>query len=229
MTSGSDGASPPGVQPHTAKVIAVVAVVVAVLVVSVALLSDRSSQGETSPGAASSLATTAPAAFVPPADGCPSLVEQSGVDAPLRAGTSAPPVGLVVASYLVDKSTKPARVSHAGQLTGMIPVGSHVWVLSYPRKDTFDSTPEHNPGNGRIYPIGEVKTANGCWTLPPRALGYAEALGITYDQYVVLVDDTAAQEFADESVKQRRDGFSLEEFALRDATTIATFPILTSP
>ncbi|QJY45150.1 hypothetical protein [Pseudonocardia broussonetiae] len=132
------------------------------------------------------------------------------------------------ASFSIDTSVSPATIARAGRLSELVPDGQHLWLFSYPRPDSFDSTPDRNPGNGRMYPIGEILTNDGCWSLPPRELGYAEALGITYDQHVVLVDEAASQEFADELARQERDGFSPEELRLRSPNTIATFQIPTT-
>ncbi len=228
--NGSDG-NETG-QHHAAKLVAVVAVLLAVLVVAVAVLWSGASTAR--PGAAptseaaSSTAGAAPQ-LVPPPEGCPSLAARSGAEASVVGHDSSLPVRLLSASYLVDKAFTPARVSRAGRLEGSIPAGRQVWLLSYARDDTFDSTPERNPGSGRAYPIGPIETADGCWSLSPRALGYAEALGITYDQYVVLADAAAAKDFADELAKQERGGFSLDEVGLRDAPVIAVFAIPTQP
>ncbi|MBA2324108.1 MAG: hypothetical protein H0V92_08920 [Pseudonocardiales bacterium] len=214
----------------------VVGALVAVLVVVGAVLLSRSNTSTASVGptaaptrSANATATTAAAAgavaLQPPPGGCTAL-EGKGV---LRAGAPGLPVVLRSASYAVDRSTTPAGVSRAGQLTGTLPAGAHVWLLTYPRPDSVDSTPEHHPGSARLYPIGEITTTDGCWTLQPRALGYPEALGLTYDQYVVLADATASQDFADERINKKRDGFSLKELSIRAAPIIGIYAVPTTP
>lgn len=122
--------------------------------------------------------------------GCPSLAETPGGAVAANLPVLSPSgVSLRSASFRVDTSASPAIVTLAGQLMGSLPAGLHVWIVEQPSVETHDSTPEHKSGNGMLYPVEVVKLdGNGCWSIT-YTLGYVGIQGITFVDYVALVDD----------------------------------------
>jgi hypothetical protein len=131
--------------------------------------------------------------------------------------------------YVVDKSSVPATLFRSGSLTGAVPDGLHVWVVDKPLRTSHDSTPERNPGNDRVYPVAELYPEKGpCWTVKS-GVGYEEALGITFRDYVVLVDDSTSARFANVNLWQATDGFEPNELNAVDAGVVASYDIPTTP
>ena len=205
-----------------ARAIACGAVLVAVLIVAIALLWSGENPSDESGTAARPGSGTE---LVNPPGGCPEPFRAEAQDARVTPGEIVLPLDLKSASYRRDTSRSPARIANAGTLTGRMPADRHVWLLSYARPDSVDLTDERNPGSGRLYPIGEIVTSDGCWTTPPREIGYAESVSIDRDQVLVLVGRNAHADFADEMNRKTRDGFSYDELAVYRAETIASFPI----
>jgi hypothetical protein len=154
---------------------------------------------------------------------CPSLMDAGGLRADTPVITPSD-VTVSSASFKVNKNASPAIVTRSGQVTGTLPTGKYLWVVEQPRKDTRDSTLEHNPGDGRLYPVEALKPdGNGCWTMT-NTLGYPQVLGITFTDYVVLVDDQTNADYS-----YGTTGFDSNDLYARGATILTTITIPTSP
>jgi hypothetical protein len=154
---------------------------------------------------------------------CPSLTALPGgtevADLPVLSLSE---VSLRSASYQVDTSASPPVVKRAGQLTGRLPDGTHPWIVERPDPRTRDSTPEHNPGNGLLYPVGPIRAdRNGCWSMS-NTMGYPEIAGITMIDYVALVDDDTNRAFANGET-----GLPPNDLHARGAIIITTITIPT--
>lgn len=226
-SSGSDGPPTPTPDPpptpvpgnHSVRPIIVIGCLIAILVVVGAVLVSRPSD---------SAATMPSSPDVEPvrtfdASSCPGL----GTAADVRMGDPTAPVSLTTGSFVLDRDASPPTIRPAGQLHGTVPSGGRLWVVDNPRPDSFDSTPDRNPGNDRFYPVGEIATDDGCWSLPANSIGYDEAVGIDFDYLVVLVDDTTADDFRRYLSAASGDGYTREEFDLRATTLVATFTVAT--
>jgi hypothetical protein len=154
---------------------------------------------------------------------CPSLMDAGGIRADTPVITPSD-VTVSSASFKVDKNASPAIITRDGQVMGTLPAGKHLWVIEQPRKDTRDSTPEHHAGTGLLYPVKAVKPdENGCWTMT-NTLGYPHILGITFTDYVVLVDDQTNADYA-----YGATDLGSNDLYARGATILTAITIPTSP
>lgn len=154
---------------------------------------------------------------------CPSLtVLPGGTAATDLPVLSLSEVSLRSASYQVDTSASPPVVRRAGQLTGSLPDGMHPWIVERPDPGTIDSTPERNPGDGLLYPVGPIRAdSNGCWSMS-NTMGYPEIAGITMIDYVALVDDRTNRAFFNDET-----ALPANDLNARGATIITTITIPT--
>jgi hypothetical protein len=108
--------------------------------------------------------------------------------------------------YVVDFDTDPATLKRAGSLVGQVPAGNQVWLLSHSLETTLQS--DGKPGTERVYPIAKLSPdARGCWAVTKR-LPFAEAIGLTFRDDVVLVDDATAADFTETGSWSKNDGFA---------------------
>jgi hypothetical protein len=129
--------------------------------------------------------------------------------------------------YRVDENLEPAVIERAGIVEGELPPGTHLWLVTRTLGSTYDSTPERNPGTERIFPIGEIGAGGGpCWETRSD-IGYAEALGLTFQDLIVTVDDATSSLLANPDPGTAADGFDPKALQSFDATTVATYDIVT--
>jgi hypothetical protein len=195
--------------PRLTVWIPVIVAVIALIATIAAALITRSSMRE--PAASTAAACSALATMSP---------------APVRPNPRADThdVTLLSAGYVVDRGVRPATITVAGRVAGAAPPGSHLWVVQKPNAATYDSTPARHAGSGRYYPAGEIiPDAHGCFVDTPQSVGYDEALGITFDQLFVQVDDAASADFADRDAWLKNDGYAADDLGQLRVDTIAFF------
>ena len=66
----------------------------------------------------------------------------------------------------------------AATLSEAPPPGTIAQLLERADPNTVDSTPKHNPGNGRHYPRPSIRTVGQCVFVPQGQLGYGGFAGI---------------------------------------------------
>jgi hypothetical protein len=153
--------------------------------------------------------------------------------APLNPSPPAAEIGVtpIVAYFFLDRATSPPEINASGRIEGEVPPDMNLWLVDHPKANTSDSTPEHNHGSNRYYPIGKIKpTASGCWSTPPHSIGYDEALGITFEHIFMLVPDSTQAEFITRPKEDKRfDGFDPSLASRPDIRILGAFDVTTSP
>ena len=227
--------TPPQAGPETSsrnsRVVVWVPVIVAVIAGAatvVAALVNRpqppAAPSPTTPATAAASTTDVPAA-------CVSLTVVGGSAAAVAPNPQASThdVTLTSASYALDRDARPPTITVAGRIAGAVPPGQHLWVIQQPEVDTRDSTDEHHAGSGRFYPAAEIKPdAQGCWADTPQSIGYDEAVGITFRQLFVQVDDAASRDLTDREAWLANDGYAASDLGRLGVDTIAFFSVPTA-
>jgi hypothetical protein len=177
-------------------------------------------------GDAAPAVTPAPRAAAGP-HGCYNLPLQTTASVVDQPGADQYSVRVAEASYLYDASWNPS-LEVGGRLSGPVPAGKALVGASWADPGTTDSTPRHNPGNGRYYP-GDVLTVSDqlCFRGPRGLIGYPGYPGITTRIYVMLADKAGAAALARDA--ERLDGFSDRDLAIRGADVIGYFDIPSVP
>ncbi|SNQ47773.1 conserved hypothetical protein [Frankia canadensis] len=172
---------------------------------------------------------TVPPAAVPAAraaagpHGCFNLPLRTAATVVDQRGATQYGVRVIEASYTYQASWNPA-LEVGGRLSTPVPVGKELVGAGWADPATTDSTPRHNPGNGRYYP-GDVFTVSDelCFRGPRGIVGYPGYPGITTRIYVMLVDRGAASLLARDA--ERLDGFTDRDLAIRGADMIGYFDV----
>ncbi|MCM3882771.1 XRE family transcriptional regulator [Frankia sp. R82] len=127
------------------------------------------------------------------------------------------------ASYTYHAAWNPS-LEVGGKLSAPVPAGKELVGAGWADPGTTDSTPRHNPGNGRYYP-GDVLTVSEqlCFRGPRGLVGYPGYPGITTRIYLMLVDKGGATVLARDA--ERLDGFTDRDLAVRGADIIGYFDV----
>jgi len=172
------------------------------------------------------IATPSPRAAASP-PGCYDLPLQTAATIVDQRGADQYGVRVAEASYTYFPDWNPS-LEVGGQLTAPVPAGKALVAASWADPRTTDSTPLHDPGNGRYYP-GDVLTVSDelCFRGPRGVMGYPGYPGITTRIVVMLADKNGAAALAPEA--ERLDGFTDRDLAIRGADIIGYFDIPTAP
>ncbi|WP_045875944.1 hypothetical protein [Pseudofrankia sp. DC12] len=155
--------------------------------------------------------------------GCYNLPLRATATAVEQRGADQYGVRVAQASYTYYASWNPS-LEVGGRLSAPVPAGKELVGASWADPGTTDSTPRHNPGNGRYYP-GDVLTVSDqlCFRGPRAVMGYPGYPGITTRIYMMLVDKGGATVLARDA--ERLDGFTDRDLAIRGADIIGYFDV----
>ncbi|WP_345734001.1 hypothetical protein, partial [Cryptosporangium minutisporangium] len=202
---------PVGTWPRT--LYAAVAVLAAVALVNGARAGiDRWSSDQPEPNGTA--AATAGPCISPAQDSVPRLVALPGRDGA--------PTKLQALAYHLQRSDPP-RLEIAATLSEPPPAGTVVQMLERADPATVDSTPEHNPGNGRYYPRPVIRTLGSCVYVPANQIGYAGFAGMRLRYLVVLLPTRFASSIVADS--HAADGLSDQDLARYSMTQLAYFEL----
>ncbi|WP_261557336.1 hypothetical protein [Frankia tisae] len=173
-------------------------------------------------GGTAPTATPAPRTAAGP-HGCYNLPLKTTATVVNQRGSDQYGVRVSQASYTYYASWNPS-LEVGGRLSAPVPAGKELVGASWADPGTTDSTPRHNPGNGRYYP-GDVLTVSDqlCFRGPRGIMGYPGYPGITARIYVMLVDKGGATVLARDA--ERLDGFTDRDLAIRGADIIGYFDV----
>lgn len=130
------------------------------------------------------------------------------------------PTTVEAAAYHLQPSDPP-RLEIAATLSGPPPAGTTVQMLERADPNTVDSTPEHNPGNGRYYPRPSIRTVGECVFVPQGQIGYGGFTGIRVRYVVVLLPSRYERTIVADS--DAGDGLSEQDLTRYSLTRLAYF------
>ncbi|MEV7970175.1 hypothetical protein AB0O34_29940 [Sphaerisporangium sp. NPDC088356] len=92
-------------------------------------------------------------------------------------------------SYAIDDGGDRPRIDLAGSYRGAIDEGKRVAVIAQADPRSYDSTPEHHPGDGRYYYEQELRVDEEahCWSALSLNPAYNGSNGLVWHIYLVLV------------------------------------------
>ncbi len=177
-------------------------------------------------GGTAPTATPAPPTAAGP-HGCYNLPLKTTATVVDQRGSDQYGVRVSDASYTYYASWNPS-LEVGGRLSAPVPAGKELVGAGWADPGTTDSTPRHNPGNGRYYP-GDVLTVSDqlCFRGPRGVVGYPGYPGITTRISVMLVDKGGATVLARDA--ERLDGFTDRDLAIRGADIIGYFDVPSAP
>lgn len=144
-------------------------------------------------------------------------------------GARAAGVALASAGYVVGPIRDPGkdipRIQVAGALAAAVPAGRRLILVERGDPQTRDSTPDHNPANGRYYPQASTQVIGGCFLMPSRPVGYSGFAGIRITYTAVLVDASRADAFLGDW--QDVDGYAREDLRRYGLIEIGSFDVAT--
>jgi hypothetical protein len=136
-------------------------------------------------------------------------------------GVSVPPV------YYSVNGTNQLYVSLNGQVKGGLPSGQAVDLVSWPDPTPRDSTPDHKPGSGVYYPIGELNVGpQGCWSIGLKT-GYDNARGITFRYYLSLPTPQQVVQLEERRISPKYTAYTHTEWMALGVRELAHFNIRT--
>jgi hypothetical protein len=198
----------------------IVAVGGALLVALVVLAVVVRPLGRDHPGRA---ATSAPAVLG--GAGCPSPALPTKGTVTAEDGAARAGISISTLSYAYTPAYSPS-VELGGGLSRHLRGGEHLFVLDWSDPATTDSTPKHNPGNGRYYPSPELRlTDQNCFSYPRHEMGYGGFTGMRVRSYVVLVGDDVIATFERDGLAM--DGYTPLELAQRNVVSLGYLTIQT--
>ncbi|WP_073260277.1 hypothetical protein [Cryptosporangium aurantiacum] len=130
------------------------------------------------------------------------------------------PTRLEALAFHLQRSDPP-RMEIAAKLSEPPPDGTIVQMLERADPNTVDSTPGHNPGNGRYYPRPSIRTVGSCVYVPENQIGYAGFAGMRLRYVVVLLPERFASSIVTDS--QAADGLSGQDLSRYSLTQLAYF------
>jgi hypothetical protein len=124
--------------------------------------------------------------------------------------------------YALDEAGDRPRIDLSGSYQGDIQEGKRVAVIAQADPGSYDSTPEHRPGDGRYYYEQQLQVdeVGHCWSAPSLTLAYSGSKGLVWHIYLALVP----ADFSVTSVSARNQ---VEDGVFRTLEVLAVFTVKT--